>query len=115
MATYYRFQAVLTHVVGATLILLPASVAEFPEPYYTGETLCRRLAGAEAGVLLATLNVCLAGAANRGRLGASTFRKLNSVAALVNVLVCVQFDCIWPGVSLSFSESVSQVSVSESV
>ena len=56
VAVYYRIQMLLALAVGVSLVLLPAVIVESPEPTFTAETLMRRVSGAEAGVLLATVN-----------------------------------------------------------
>lgn len=67
--------------------MAPAATVESPEPTYTAETLMRRCSGVNAALLLGTVNYLLLSAAQRGRLGASTFRALNGTACLETIMV----------------------------
>lgn len=91
--TFYRVQLAAALLVGTGLLALPAVIMEAPEPAYAGETLARRVAGGEAGVLVASVNWALADAAKRGRLGASTFRALNRGAAAATMSVRAAASC----------------------
>lgn len=84
---FYRSQALLALAVGLLLILLPSAIVESPEPTYTAETLMRRASGAAAAVSSATANWLLLSACQRGRLGASTFRTLNTAICVTNAAV----------------------------
>ena len=87
MPLFYRAEMLLALLVGATLVALPAVIAEAPEPTFTAETMMRRVSGAQAGVLVATVNWVQLDAAKRGRLGASTFKLLNTGLCFSTVLV----------------------------
>ena len=87
MPLFYRAEMLLALLVGVTLVALPAVIAEAPEPTFTAETMMRRVSGAQAGVLVATVNWVQLDAAKRGRLGASTFKLLNTGLCFSTVLV----------------------------
>lgn len=87
LQTFYQSQLVLGLLVGVLLVALPSVIVEAPEPNYTAETLMRRCSGLGAAIPGATVIWSLMGAANRGRLGASTFVQLNLTMGIVNVAV----------------------------
>ena len=97
LPAFYQAQALLGIAVGALLILLPSAVVESPEPTYTAETLMRRASGVSAATAAAVANWLLLSACRRGRLGASTFRTLNTAICATNATVrCPYAHCHSP-------------------
>lgn len=93
MPAFYQSQALLALLVGTLLIILPSAIVESPEPTYTAETLMRRASGIAAAVGSGTANWLLLSACRRGRLGASTFRALNTAICVTNGAVCSPPSC----------------------